>query len=153
MITIKRTKSNDSDFIKLVAQLDSELSERDGEDHAFYHQFNSIDTLKYTVVTYMDEKPMGCGAIKAFDLNTVEVKRMYVAPKARGKGIATMILKKLELWAKELNYSHCILETGKKQPEAIALYKKNGYTIIANYGQYEGIENSVCFQKNVSFKN
>jgi GNAT superfamily N-acetyltransferase len=53
----------------------------------------------------------------------------------------------LEKWVKELSYSKCILETGKRQPEAIALYQKNGYHIIPNYGQYIGMENSVCFKK------
>jgi len=56
----------------------------------------------------------------------------------------------LESWASELNFKYCVLETGKRQPEAIALYKKNGYQIIPNYGQYHGIENSICFQKTVS---
>ena len=58
-----------------------------------------------------------------------------------------MILKELERWAAKLNYSKCILETGKKQPEAINLYKKNNYTVIDNYGQYASVDNSVCFAK------
>ena len=62
-------------------------------------------------------------------------------------GIATQILTELEKWATELSFKKCVLETGKKQPEAIALYIKNGYKIIPNYGQYEGVENSVCFEK------
>jgi len=77
----------------------------------------------------------------------MEVKRMYVLPQHRGKGLATRILTGLESWAKELSYQKCILETGKRQPEAIALYTKNGYIVIPNYGQYKGIENSVCFEK------
>ncbi len=147
-----RTDSNNNDFKHLVAKLDSDLSERDGEDHAFYNQFNSIDAIKYAVVAYMNEIPMGCGAIKEHDEHSMEVKRMYVPPEARGKGIATTILRELEEWASELNYSSCVLETGKRQPEAIALYQKNGYEITPNYGQYDGVENSVCFKKNVSFK-
>ena len=67
----------------------------------------------------------------------------------RGEGIATIILKELEVWAAELHYEKCRLETGKKQPEAIELYKKNGYKVIPNYGQYEGVENSVCFEKSL----
>lgn len=150
MITLQRTDSKNPDFIKLVAQLDADLGIRDGDDHAFYHQFNNIDNLKHTIVLYMDEKPIGCGAIKSFDNNTMEVKRMYVPPSVRGKGYATKILEALELWTQELGDSRCILETGKRQPEAISLYEKNGYQQISNYGQYQGIENSVCFEKNVS---
>ena len=77
----------------------------------------------------------------------MEVKRMFVDLAFRGNGIASIILNELEKWAKELGYSGCILETGKKQPEAIKLYKKNGYAIIPNYGQYKQVENSVCFEK------
>ncbi|MEO6589269.1 MAG: GNAT family N-acetyltransferase, partial [Pyrinomonadaceae bacterium] len=57
------------------------------------------------------------------------------------------ILAELENWAKELNFSECILETGLKQPEAIRLYQKSGYETILNYGQYAGVENSVCMKK------
>jgi GNAT superfamily N-acetyltransferase len=151
MISTLRTDSENQNFIALVAELDTDLGERDGEEHAFYHQFNSIQNLKYAIVLYLDEKPVGCGAIKAFNANTMEVKRMYILPEARGKKLATHILNELELWAFDLGYKICILETGKRQPEAIALYTKNGYEIIPNYGQYVGIENSVCFQKHVSF--
>ena len=151
MISTLRTDSENQNFIALVAELDADLGERDGEEHAFYHQFNSIQNLKYAIVLYLDEKPVGCGAIKAFNANTMEVKRMYILPEARGKKLATHILNELELWAFDLGYKICILETGKRQPEAIALYTKNGYEIIPNYGQYVGIENSVCFQKHVSF--
>jgi GNAT superfamily N-acetyltransferase len=77
----------------------------------------------------------------------MEVKRMFTLPECRGKGVATKVLDELEKWATELGYKKCILETGKRQPEAIALYKKNGYKRISNYGQYVAMENSVCFEK------
>jgi len=150
MFTLQRTDSKNLDFIELVAQLDADLGERDGDDHEFYHQFNSIANLNHTIVLYRQETPIGCGAIKAFDHNTMEIKRMYVPPTERGNGYATQILEALEFWANELGNTRCILETGKRQPEAIALYEKNGYTRISNYGPYKGIDNSVCFQKNVS---
>ena len=151
MVRLIRTDSKNKDFIQLVAKLDADLGERDGEDHAFYHQFNSIDSLQNVVVAYLNGVPVGCGAIKKQDSSCMEVKRMYVPPKSRGMGLASKVLQELEKWTSELNYSSCVLETGKRQPEAIALYKKNGYQIIPNYGQYIGIENSICFKKNVSF--
>jgi GNAT superfamily N-acetyltransferase len=77
----------------------------------------------------------------------MEVKRMFTLPAARGRGVATRVLNELQNWAAELGYEKCILETGKRQPEAIALYLKNGFVIIPNYGKYVGIENSVCFEK------
>ncbi len=147
MIICKRTNSENPDFQKLVKALDADLSERNGDQHGFYDQFNKIDNIKHAIVAYQYEIPVGCGAIKEYSGDTIEVKRMYVPPANRGKGIASHILRALETWAGELNYKKCILETGEKQPEAIRLYKKNNYRIIPNYGQYEGVSNSVCFEK------
>lgn len=142
-----RTDSTNRDFIDLVKLLDIELARRDGEDHSFYAQFNKIDLIKNVVVAYKDGKPVGCGAFKPFDDLTVEIKRMYVLEAARGEKIATKVLTELEAWIKETGFNKAVLETGIRQPEAIGLYKKMGYTVIPNYGQYAGVENSVCFQK------
>lgn len=147
MLNLKKTTSEHPDFIDLVAALDQDLARRDGEEHAFYDQFNSIEGLRHVIVAYSDKVPIGCGAIKDFDSRSMEVKRMYVKPEYRGKGIASRLLIELENWAESLGYSSCILETGKRQPEAISLYTKNGYTPIPNYEPYQGVENSVCFQK------
>jgi putative acetyltransferase len=147
MINLLRTNSKNLDFIKLVKLLDATLKISDGQDHAFYNQFNKIDALKNVVVAYKNKQPMGCGAFKIHPNNTVEIKRMYVATDARRLGIASKVLEELEQWAKELGITKCILETGKKQPEAIELYKKCGYNITANFGFYENVENSVCFEK------
>ena len=147
MIKIIRTNSDHPDFISLVRLLDADLAKRDGDEHSFYAQFNKIDKIKHAVVVYEDEKPVACGAIKQYAEEIMEVKRMYTLPACRGKGIATAVLSELEKWAAELGYAKCILETGKRQPEAISLYTKNGYVLIPNYGQYAGVENSVCFEK------
>ncbi|MBK9543335.1 MAG: GNAT family N-acetyltransferase [Bacteroidetes bacterium] len=147
MIICKRTNSESPDFQKLVKALDADLSERNGDQHGFYDQFNKIDSIKHAIVAYENEMPVGCGAIKEYSGDTMEVKRMYVPPANRGKGIASHVLSTLETWAGELNYKKCILETGEKQPEAIRLYIKNNYSIIPNYGQYEGVSNSICFEK------
>lgn len=144
---ILRTDAANSDFIALVKQLDKDLAIRDGDEHAFYHQFNKIDLLKNAVVLYLDDVPVSCGAIKEITPGCMEVKRMYTIPAARGKGMAAAVLAELERWAADLGCMRCVLETGKKQPEAIASYQKCGYCIIPNYGQYVGIENSVCFEK------
>jgi GNAT superfamily N-acetyltransferase len=147
MIKLIRTNSGNRDFVELVKLLDADLAKRDGEEHSFYSQFNKIDKIKHAVVAYENDKPVSCGAIKEFASSIMEVKRMYTLPVSRGKGIATKVLTELEIWATELHYKKCILETGRKQPEAIELYKKNGYKIIPNYGQYAEVENSLCFEK------
>jgi GNAT superfamily N-acetyltransferase len=149
MITTIRTDSAHPDFIPLVKLLDAELAILDGAEHAFYSQFNTINNIKNVVVAYENKIPVACGAIKEFDRNTAEIKRMYTTSGNRGKGIAAKVLSELEAWAKEQGYNRCILETGHKQPEAIALYRKCGYSITPNYGQYAGVENSVCFEKTI----
>ena len=150
MIIPKRTTSTDKNFQTLVKELDAELKILDGEDHSFYDQFNKIDSLKYVVVAYDQDNPVGCGAIKEFAQDTMEVKRMYVPLNKRGLGIATIILTELENRAREVNFKKCILETGKKQPAAIRLYQKNDYTIIPNFSPYEADDNSVCFEKELT---
>ncbi|MEJ1222957.1 GNAT family N-acetyltransferase [Sediminicola sp. 1XM1-17] len=149
MIRIFRTDAKHPDFKMLVAKLDADLAQRDGDEHSFYDQFNKIALIKYALVAYEEGVPIACGAIKQLEPNVMEVKRMYVTPEKRGMGFATMVLSELEDWARELGQKTCVLETGKRQPEAIALYTKNGYTVIPNYGQYAGIENSVCFEKHL----
>ena len=149
MTIFNRTGSDNTDFQALVALLDKDLSIRDGDEHAFYAQFNKVQNIKHVIVCYMHDKAIGCGAFKKYDEQKVEIKRMFVLPEYRGHGIGFNILKELELWALELNYAACILETGKKQPEAIHLYQKSGYVIIPSYGQYLNIENSVCMTKNI----
>lgn len=150
MIKLERTDSTNQDFIELVRALDSDLAERDGGEHSFYAKFNTIDRIKNVVVAYEDGRAVSCGAIKEFAPGVMEVKRMYTLPEHRGRGIAGKVLRELEKWAAELGCEKCVLETGKRQPEAIALYEKSGYRVIENYGQYVGVENSVCFEKEVT---
>ncbi len=148
MIIIERTTSDNKHFQSLVTALDADLAIRDGvEMHSFYAQFNGIAQLKQVIVSFEDDKAVGCGAFKPFTEDTIEIKRMYTTLEKRGKGIASVILNSLEKWAIELGYRRAVLETGIRQPEAIALYRKNGYVIIPNYGQYEGLEDSLCFEK------
>lgn len=147
MIKAVRTNSRHKGFINLVKELDAYLKIVDGEDHSFYNQFNNIDTLQNVVIIYLDNILAGCGAFKIFNDNCVEIKRIYTKPEARNKSIASKILNELELWAKELGFTSTILETGIRQVEAVQFYKKNNYNIIPNYGQYTGVDNSLCFKK------
>ncbi len=149
MITILRTTSENEDFAKLVVELDAYLKILDGDDHAFYAQFNKSSLLKNAVVYYENNIPLGIGAYKEFEPKTAEIKRMYTLPEYRGKGIASKIVTELEQWAKEENYTTSLLETGFMQADAISLYQKLGYKIIPNFGQYIGVENSICMEKKI----
>ena len=150
MVKLTRTDSDNADFIQLVKLLDADLADRDGKDHTFYAQFNKIDKIRHAIVAYEGTDPVGCGAMKEYQPDSMEIKRMYTLPASRGKGIASQVLAELESWAGELSYKKCLLETGKRQPEAIDLYKKNGYKQVSNYGQYAGIDNSLCFEKELT---
>lgn len=147
MIRTIRTDSSNPDFNTLVKHLDAYLAIVDGNDHTFYAQFNKTHNIKHVVIAFDNGEAVGCGAIKPYAPDTAEIKRMYTSPEHRGKGIARQVLTELENWARELSYTRCILETGKRQQEAVALYEKHGYRLIPSYGQYENVENSVCFEK------
>ena len=147
VVEIVRVSEENEDFLGLVKLLDAELAIRDGAEHGFYAQFNKPVGLGGVVVAYLDDDAVGCGAFKRYEDGVAEIKRMFVWPEARGKRIAASVLKELEVWAAEGGFRECILETGFKQPEAIALYRREGYEVIPNYGQYADVENSVCMRK------
>ncbi len=147
MLTIKHANSDNPDFKFLAGQLDIELNSRYGTVQLAYNQYNKINLIETVAIAYLNGKPAGCGCFKEISENTVEIKRMFVSKEARGNGIGTKLLKELEEWAIELNYAKAVLETGKAQPEAIRLYQKSGYSVIDNYGQYVGMENSICMSK------
>ncbi|GGW35749.1 GNAT family N-acetyltransferase [Arenibacter certesii] len=148
MIEIKRTDSQNTEFKKLVELLNADLAQRDGKTHPL-SQFNKISNLNHVVLAVKEGKAIGCGAISEYDLNTMEIKRMYVSPIARRQRIGEKILSELENWSKELGSTKCLLFMGSKQPEANALYNRNGYMPIPNYGPLKDIPDSFCFAKDL----
>lgn len=149
MLQIKRTNSSDNDFHLLIGQLDKYLLSRYGDLQNYYGQFNKIENLETVVLAYINGEVAGCGCFKKFDDESVEVKRMFVVEQHRGKAIGAAILDELEKWAGEIGNRSTVLELGNNQPEAIRLYLKQGYQVIANYGQYVGMETSICLKKEI----
>lgn len=147
MLQFTRTTSESNDFQNLVSQLDELLRILDGEEADLYAQFYTFDRIDHVIVAFENEIAVGCGAIIPYKGEIIEIKRMYVKEPYRGKGVASAILHELESWAMELGYKTSILETGKKQPDAIRLYSKNNYSLIENFGQYQHLSNSICFEK------
>ena len=145
--TLFRTTSEHSDFRELVNKLDDDLYERNGEAQLQYRLYNQIDKIKHAIVVYADGKPVGCGCFKWFDDETVEMKRMFVLPEMRSKQLAAKLLQELEKWAVEDGFTKSVLETGLRQVEAIRLYTRAGYLLTENYGQYIGMEESICYRK------
>ena len=143
---IIRTTYLNHEFQELVAQLNTDLANRDGKDHPL-SQFNEITHLKHVVVLYLENKAVGCGAIARYDLSASEIKRMYVTPAHRGQQLGENILSELENWTKELGLSKCILFMGVNQPEALKLYLRNNFSVIENYGKLKDIPDSICLAK------
>lgn len=145
-----RTTSENTDFRKMVNALDDDLNLRNGEIQRQYDQYNKIDKIRHAIVIYLEDKPVGCGCFKRFDEHTVEMKRMFVLPELRGKQLAARMLQELEKWAAEEGNTTAVLETGRRQVEAQRLYSIAGYFKIENYGQYIGMEDSLCYRKALS---
>jgi len=142
----KRT-NQDKDFLELTSKLDMDLHKRYGTQEDDYSKHNKIDLLNTVLIAYREEEAIACGCFRKINQNTVEIKRMFVKNSHRGKGYARLLLLELENWAKELGYTKVILETGKAQAEAIALYSKCQYLVIDNYGVYKNLDNSICMSK------
>lgn len=150
MITIKRTDSTNTDFQELVKELDKSLGIYYKEETSFYDKLNKIEKIKQAIVAYDKEGiAVGCGGIKEYSKEAMEIKRMFVPVTQRKKGIATLILNELEKWSNELHFKKCILETLKEKHYAIGFYKKNNYNEIPNFGEYIKAENSICFEKKI----
>ena len=139
------------DFLLLVKELDKELKYIYGTSQEEFDQYNIIENSDTVVIAYENDKPVSCGCFKKFDTNSAEIKRMFVAPLYRGRGIGAKILTELEKWALEMGNQFTVLETGIKQPEAVYLYKKLGYQVIKNYEPYIGNELSICMKKILTF--
>ncbi|MBV5311754.1 MAG: GNAT family N-acetyltransferase [Prolixibacteraceae bacterium] len=142
-----RTTSDHPDFRTMVNALDEDLYLRNGDTQKQYEQYNQIDKIKHAIVIYLEGKPVGCGCFKRFDNHTVEMKRMFVLPELRGKQLAARMLQELEKWAAEEGNTTAVLETGRRQVEAQRLYAIAGYSKTENYGQYIGMEDSLCYRK------
>ncbi len=146
-----RTTSENPDFRTMVNALDEDLNLRNGDIQRQYDRYNKIDQIKHAIVIYLEDKPVGCGCFKRFDDYTVEMKRMFVLPELRGKQLAAQMLQELEKWAVEEGFSNAVLETGRRQVEAQRLYALAGFSRTENYGQYLGMEDSICYRKELNF--
>lgn len=147
MIHYQRTNNSNSHFNELVTLLDTDLDRRYGVVQQEYSGFNRTATIEQVVIAYNDDFPAGCGGLRRFNDDIVEIKRMFVKTEFRGSGMASGILRELEKWALELGYREARLETGIQQPEAIRFYEKSGFVVIENFGPYQGNDNSLCMAK------
>lgn len=143
-----RTDSEHADFVKLRKALDLELWEMYPVIMNDYVEHNLLPEQTAAVVFYLEAVPVACGAFKEVEkMEAIEIKRMYVAPSARGQKLGEIILTGLEEWGKELGYGLAILETGLINFAAHKLYERNGYQRIENYEPFVGMDESWCYAK------
>jgi GNAT superfamily N-acetyltransferase len=148
-IKVVKTTSQNADFIFLIETFDAYLWDRYPELKKDYWGNNVIEFNTNVFIVYLNEKPVACGCFKKYDKKSVELKRMFVLPEARGFGLAQLVIKELETEAKNQGFTVLVLETLYKQIEAISLYQKTGFRIVENYGPYVGLSNSVCMSKSI----
>ena len=147
MLSITRCTGKDEPFRTLIDALDEELNERYGAQMEFFGQYNHSSDVSTALVAWIDGESAGCGCFKPYSDNTVEMKRIFVPKRFRGRGVARAVMAELEAWARELGYAVAILETGILQPEAIRLYEAAGHERIPNYPPYENVAESVSYRK------
>lgn len=149
MINLIRTAADDPAFLRLTGELTRELRERYGALQDQYEPHNNVEHAAAVIIAEDNGAPVGCGCFRVVDNTTIEIKRMYVPPTLRGRGIAARILERLETIARSRGFTAAILETGIRQPEAVRLYERHGYRRIENYGPYAGMTESVCMRKDI----
>jgi putative acetyltransferase len=151
-ITVAAEPFDSADAQGLIAALDAHLAGRYSAEQRFGPNLRPAQLapgLGTFVVARADGRAVGCGALRRLDDATAEVKRMYVEPELRGRGIAKEILDHLEAAARLMGTHRLVLETGIYQAEAIGLYRRVGFNPVSCWGEYEGVLTSVCFEKNI----
>ena len=148
-IRVVKTTSENPDFLFLIETFDTFLWERYPELKKEYWGNNLIEFNSNVLIVYLEDEPVACGCFKKYNDTAVELKRMFVSPKARGLGLAQLVIGELEVEAKRQGFEIMILETLYKQIEAISLYQKVGFEIVENYEPYIGLSNSICMSKSI----
>jgi N-acetylglutamate synthase and related acetyltransferases len=148
----KRTDGKDKDFIENCRLLDMDLDRRVGKKikRDKYKKFNRIDEIQQAIVVYEGNKAVGGGAIRRYNDEDIELKRVFVHAEYQGQGIGSKLVSLLIEWAEELGYQRMILETGELLAESCAVYKKLGFQVIPNYGPYVDMEESLCMAKELN---
>jgi putative acetyltransferase len=152
-IEIRRADIASPTVQQLISALNAELNDRYPEEGANFFRLDAdevADGRGAFLVATMDGRAVGCGAVRRLEPKVAEIKRMYVAPEARGRGVGRHILVELEAEARRLGVQRLVLETGPRQPEAMTLYSRAGYVEIPLFGEYIGSEFSVCMAKDLS---
>lgn len=146
-----RTDGKNRDFIENCRLLDLDLDRRVGRQikRDKYQKYNQLDEIREAIVVYDGHKAIGGGAIRRYDDETIELKRVFVHNEYQGQGIGSRLVMLLLEWAAELGYQRMLLETGELLVESCALYRKLGFQVIPNYGPYVDMPESLCMARDL----
>ena len=150
-LDFKHTDGADPDFAFLCKKLDNALNDLVGTNfqRSQYEQYNQSDSIHDVIVAYRKGNPVACGAFKMYDEEHAELKRIFTDTLCRNIGLGAEMVRRLEAKAKIKGYKWCVLETGKPLEAACNVYKKAGYKIISNYGQYANMQDSICMERKI----
>ena len=111
--------------------------------------YNISEAISDVLIAEVDGKAVGCGGLKMYSKNAIEIKRLWVEPEYRGNHIASELMERLEERAEREGCTRLILQTRPQMEEAVSLYKKRGYKLIDNYPPYDKLEGAICFEKRI----
>ncbi|MDO9398891.1 MAG: GNAT family N-acetyltransferase [Herbiconiux sp.] len=149
-VQIGRTAWDDPDAIALRAAQRTELDARYGRDDHEPGEKPTADSVPvFLLARSLEGSAVGCGGLRPLAGGGAEIKRMYIAPEARGRGVSTALLRAIEQEARAMGLDRLVLETGTLQPDAMRFYEREGYSSIPNFGPYVGSELSVCYGRDL----
>jgi GNAT superfamily N-acetyltransferase len=151
-LTIQRFDILAPEARTLIDALNAELSSRYPEPGANHFRLDPDEVAEGRgafVIASRTGVAIGCGAIRTIEDRTGEIKRMYVSPEERGRRVGRALLAALEAEARALGMARLVLETGERQPEAIALYEREGFSRVEPFGEYVHSPLSVCMAKDL----
>ena len=152
VVDVRRQELSAPVVQQLIGALNAELEARYPEEGANFFRLDPEEVGEGRgafLVAYFSDNPVGCGAIRLNEPGLAEIKRMYVDPTVRGRRVGRQIVDALEAYARKLGAKRIVLETGPRQPDAIAMYEHAGFVEIPLYGEYIGSQFSVCMAKDL----
>jgi putative acetyltransferase len=152
-LAIRREELDSAAACGLIAALNAELAARYPEPGANHFRLDAAEVAGPEgafLIGYLDGEPVACGAIRRIDAGVAEIKRMYVIPAARGRGYSRALLAALEEHARQLGARRLVLETGPRQEEALALYRRAGFSPVPRFGEYTHSALSLCMAKDLT---
>lgn len=150
-IEIREVTCDNSDFFMLCGELDDFLNQAIGgeEKREKYKIFNHADTMDFVAVAYDNEELAGCGALRKYSEDEMEVKRVFVREEYRGRNIGGLLLESLIIQAEKTDIKRLVLETGAFLDASVRLYQRYGFERIENYGAYKDMPESLCMGRDI----